>query len=177
MSTNGHSTEPLAVAELDQLDALNRARTPGPLDVLPWPGDGEGYAVAEVDGWIVRSCSAERAPAADDARAIAAALNALPALLAEVRAARAALRFDDHVRAHDDEGRGVHGWIVALDAAGRVQLDIVTGAGMPSGRHSEWLSNPERCPVYKTSTFRYFSASADDGTGDVIDQYGRRPGP
>ena len=47
---------------------------------------GEGYAVAEVDGWIVRSRCAERAPAVDDARAIAAALNALPALLAEVRA-------------------------------------------------------------------------------------------
>ena len=87
MSTDA---DPLTTAELDALDALNRARTPGLLDVLPWPGDGEGYAVAEVDGWIVRSRSTQRAPAADDARAIAAALNALPALLAEVRASTAA---------------------------------------------------------------------------------------
>ncbi len=170
--------DPLTTAELDALDALNRARTPGPVDVLPWPGDREGYAVAEVDGWIVRSRAPMRCEnAADDARAIAAALNALPALLAEVRAARSSLHFNEHVQAHDAEGRYVQGWIVALDADGRVQLDIVTGAGMPSGRHSEWLANPERCPVYKPSTFRYFSTLADDGTGDVIDNNGRRPGP
>ena len=96
--------DPLTTAELDALDALNRARTPGLLDVLPWPGDGEGYAVAEVDGWIVRSRAPMRCEnAADDARAIAAALNALPALLAEVRAARlaaVALASDDGPRLH-----------------------------------------------------------------------------
>ena len=88
MATN--DAEPLTTAELDALDALNRARTPGPVDVLTWPGDGRGMAVCEIDDQIVRAMVMGRAPATADARAIAAALNALPALLAEVRASRAA---------------------------------------------------------------------------------------
>jgi len=165
---------PLSEAELDLLASLDAARTPGPL-VLAVSARGEFGIFGGADGeeWIATLPRGRGA----EAEAFVAMANALPALLAEVRAARSSLHFNEHVQAHDAEGRYVQGWIVALDAEGRVQLDIVTGAGMPSGRHSEWLANPERCPVYKPSTFRYFSTLADDGTGDVIDNNGRRPGP
>ena len=92
MSTN---TDPLTTAELDQLDALNRARTPGPLRpgvvqrdriFVPYADALEGP-----NGERVLLRMNEHFPAhVDDARAIAAALNALPALLAEVRASMAA---------------------------------------------------------------------------------------
>ena len=74
--------EPLTTAELDALDALNRARTPGPLRASGVTVSVDAGACAM--GRIVAMCSTT-----DDARAIAAALNALPALLAEVRASRA----------------------------------------------------------------------------------------
>ena len=75
--------DPLTTAELDALDALNRARTPGPLRASGVTVSVDAGACAM--GRIVAMCSTT-----DDARAIAAALNALPALLAEVRASRAA---------------------------------------------------------------------------------------
>lgn len=152
---------PLTDAELDQLDALNRARTPGRLCVAS-SAFGKFALFGGPDGeeWIATLAHAREA----DARAIAAALNALPALLAEVRAGRSALRFGEHVRARDAEGRYVQGWIVALDAAGRVQLDIVTGASERSGHVTEWLTAPERCAVYvrPPSPFEPRIASSDD---------------
>ena len=74
--------EPLTTAELDALDALNRARTPGLLTV---DADGRHDALVRV-----ASTGAVVARLADDdlARALVAAANALPALLAEVRASR-----------------------------------------------------------------------------------------
>ena len=77
-------TDPLDTAELDALDALNRARTPGLLTV---DADGRHDALVRV-----ASTGAVVARLADDdlARALVAAANALPALLAEVRASRAA---------------------------------------------------------------------------------------
>jgi hypothetical protein len=86
---------PLTEAELDLLAALDAARTPGPL-VLRTDRNEQWniYASDNDDEWIallphqcVRSIAEQRG---HDARAIAAALNALPALLAEVRASRAA---------------------------------------------------------------------------------------
>ena len=100
MATN--DAEPLTTAELDALDALNRARTPGPVDVLPWPGDREGYAVAEVDGWIVRSRSTQRAPAANDARALA---DDLYAFLDRPRGARP--HFHACTECYEDEACGL----------------------------------------------------------------------
>jgi hypothetical protein len=146
MKTAKKDPVPLTGAELDQLEALNRARTPGPVDVLRWPGDGNGYAVCEVDSYIVRSHCTEREPAEVDARAIAAALNALPALLAEVRVSRAVAAH--HVRAQDAEGRYLRGWVVATDPSGRVMLDIAMETGERSGHVSGWLTAPERCAVY-----------------------------
>lgn len=78
---------PLTDAELDQLDALNRARTPGRLCVAR-SSRGEFGIFGGPDGeeWIAtlpRGRSAE-------AEAFVAMANALPALLAEVRASRAA---------------------------------------------------------------------------------------
>lgn len=156
--------DPLTAAELDQLDALNRARTPGPLGVLLCPEDMAG-TVCRIGRWVVWSSGPWAGETdSDDARAIAAALNALPALLAEVRASRSTLRFGEHVRARDAEGRYVRGWIVALDAAGRVQLDIVTGASERSRHVTEWLDKPERCAVYvrPPSPFEPRIASSDD---------------
>lgn len=77
--------DPLTDAELDQLDALNRARTPGRLCVAR-SSRGEYGIFGGPDGeeWIATLAHAREA----DARAIAAALNALPSLLAEVRASR-----------------------------------------------------------------------------------------
>ena len=78
------SADPLTPAELDALDALNRARTPGRLTI---DADGRHDAVIHHD-----PTGAVIARVADDAiaRVTVAALNALPALLAEVRASRLA---------------------------------------------------------------------------------------
>lgn len=83
MSTNDHSTEPLTDAELDALARLDAARTPGLWRVRDYTRFSE-MICAETD----KSIAIGVPP--NDARAIAAALNALPALLAEVRASRAA---------------------------------------------------------------------------------------
>lgn len=63
---------------------------------------------------------------------------------------------------------------MAKDPRGRVQLDMAMESGERSGRISAWLTNPEPCDVYVQSTFRYFCVSAEDGSGDVIDNNGRR---
>ncbi len=83
MSSNDrHTDAPLSEAELDMLDALNAARTPGPLTVhVLGPFDAQ---VRSAQGINLMSAT----PAY--ARAIVAALNALPLLLAEVRQARKA---------------------------------------------------------------------------------------
>lgn len=88
MSTN--EAEPLTDAELDLLATLDAKRTPGPLRpgvvqrdriFVPYAGALEGP-----NGERVLLRMNEHFPEhVDDARAIAAALNALPALLAEVR--------------------------------------------------------------------------------------------
>lgn len=87
--------EPLTTAELDRLASLDAKRTPGPLRpgvvqrdriFVPYADALEGP-----NGERVLLRMNEHFPAhVDDARAIAAALNALPALLAEVRASRLA---------------------------------------------------------------------------------------
>ena len=97
MSTDA---DPLTTAELDALDALNRARTPGRLCVaVSARGEFGIFGGADGEEWIAtfprgRGAEAEAFVAmcstTAEARAIAAALNALPALLAEVRASRAA---------------------------------------------------------------------------------------
>ena len=89
------STDPLTDAELDQLDALNRARTPGPFAIAhDRHGQANIYGGPDGEEWIAllpHQCLASLEAAREaDARAIVAALNALPALLAEVRAARSA---------------------------------------------------------------------------------------
>lgn len=71
--------EPLTTAELDALDALNRARTPGPL---------RPFAVDIVAGgaWLILDPPTDEPANRDhDAAVMVAAANALPALLAEVR--------------------------------------------------------------------------------------------
>jgi len=77
--------DPLTDAELDQLTALDAARTPGRLRLRSFPpwGDLEVHADSAVVALI-------REPRTADARAIVAALNALAPLLAEVRASRVA---------------------------------------------------------------------------------------
>lgn len=83
MSTNdlgNAGAEHLTTAELDALDAL---RPPGLLRASGVTVSVDAGACAM--GRIVAMCSTTA-----EARAIAAALNALPALLAEVRASRAA---------------------------------------------------------------------------------------
>jgi len=95
MNSNDHGAEPLTDAELDQLDALNRARTPGPFAIAhDRHGQANIYGGPDGEEWIAllpHQCLASLEAAREaDARAIVAALNALPALLAEVRAARSA---------------------------------------------------------------------------------------
>jgi hypothetical protein len=100
---------PLSEAELDLLASLDAARTPGPLiAVAPYSTEG-GQGIAHTGSAGSRSWDRSRAtsirstlPTAEpyrpttpeqaeaDARAIAAALNALGPLLAEVRASRLA---------------------------------------------------------------------------------------
>lgn len=82
----------------------------------------------------------------------------------------------DHVHAQDPEGRYVRGWVVAKDEQGRVQLDRADDCGQRTGWLTPWLTEPEHCKVYVQPTFRYFCVSANDGTGDVIDNNGRRKG-
>lgn len=74
--------EPLTPAELDALDALNRARTPGRL---------RPFAVDIIAGgaWLILDPPTDDASNRDnDAAVMVAAANALPDLLAEVRASR-----------------------------------------------------------------------------------------
>ena len=90
MSSNEQAnddTAPLTLAELDQLDALNRARTPGRLCVARSARGEHGiFGGADGEEWIA-TLPRERGA---EAEAVVAALNALQALLAEVRAARVA---------------------------------------------------------------------------------------
>lgn len=81
MSTTANA-EPLTTAELDALDALDRARTPGLLRASGVTVSVDAGACAM--GRIVAMCGTTA-----ESHAIAAALNALPALLAEVRRWRA----------------------------------------------------------------------------------------
>ena len=76
--------DPLTTAELDALDALNRARTPGLLALDDYGLNDRLILFVPTGACVARL--------ADDAlaRVAVAALNALPALLAEVRASRAA---------------------------------------------------------------------------------------
>jgi hypothetical protein len=108
--------DPLTDAELDQLATLDAARTPGLLTAVSPRSEEGGQAIAHTGGCREGSEHAtsirllargerdfipttqEQAEA--DARAIVAALNALPALLAEVRASRAATVDPDAPRLH-----------------------------------------------------------------------------
>ena len=79
--------DPLTDAELDALDALNRARTPGRLCVaVSTRGEFGIFGGADGEEWIATLPRGRGA----EAEAFVAMANALPALLAEVRASRAA---------------------------------------------------------------------------------------
>ena len=79
--------DPLTAAELDALDALNRARTPGRLCVaVSARGEFGIFGGADGEEWIATFPRGRGA----EAEAFVAMANALPALLAEVRASMAA---------------------------------------------------------------------------------------
>jgi hypothetical protein len=99
MSTDA---DPLTTAELDALDALNRARTPGRL---------RPFAVDIIAGgaWLILDPPTDDASNRDnDAAVMVAAANALPALLAEVRASRERERIRETWQASDDDGPRIH---------------------------------------------------------------------
>ena len=79
--------EPLTPAELDALDALNRARTPGRLCVaVSARGEFGIFGGADGEEWIATFPRGRGA----EVEAFVAMANALAALLAEVRAGRSA---------------------------------------------------------------------------------------
>ncbi len=115
MSSNDLRPEdaPLTEAELNMLSAIDAARTPGPFVMRQDRDDRWNiYASDNDDEWIAvlpHQCLTSIAEQRErDARAIVAALNALPLLLAEVRRARAIAAGEAEPEQVDDTGPRQH---------------------------------------------------------------------
>lgn len=122
MSTN--EADPLTTAELDALDALNRARMPGRLCVaVSTRGEFGIFGGADGEEWIATFPRGR----GTEAESFVAMTNALPALLAEVR------RWRGRSRARDAwaEPDGDDGADVASDDGPRLHIPrgLLDGAG------------------------------------------------
>lgn len=84
--------------DLPTVKAVLASMTARPYDVIPWPGDGEGWAVCEVDGFIVRARVEHRASAEADAVGISVLCNQGEALVARLEELTEALRVSEEVR-------------------------------------------------------------------------------
>jgi hypothetical protein len=105
MSSNDPGAEPLTDAEIDQLDALNAARTPGRLCVaVSSRGEFGIFGGADGEEWIA-TLPRERGA---EAAAFVAMANALPALLAEARASRERERIRETWQGVDPDGPRLH---------------------------------------------------------------------
>ncbi len=105
-------TRPLDEAQLAELERLSARATPAPWSVvdppwrstddMPWivRGDGDPHGAEPICDLAIQGDSEDGGGynAEDDARFIAAARSALPSLLAEVRASRAAPQEAERVR-------------------------------------------------------------------------------
>jgi hypothetical protein len=145
-------TDDLDLADLAELDRLLAAATP-----RPWHREGD--AIAETDNYEIGVV-----PYMHDCDLIVAAVNALPALLARVRAAEAradgladswkrerAVVGDQAMRLEQAQTseRRLAERIVALEAAGRVLVDEVTGRTVPKGTHL-WCTWCDSTPIGTT---------------------------
>jgi hypothetical protein len=82
----------MTLVDLDKLETLERAATPGPWDKVDSKGEIHIYCCSNSDGYIHSGDWVASAADGDEAALILGVRNALPDLIAELRAARAVVR-------------------------------------------------------------------------------------
>lgn len=122
-------TAPLTEEELLELERLEKEVTAGEWSAIPYSGDLEditGYGIYAPDDECIAELADCQKPV-DNAIFIAAARNALPKLLAEVRRLRGRVaELETKVKEYaDDNGRLVNMWSTVCDSNEYIRFEVL----------------------------------------------------